>query len=86
VTLFARDGGVCRATVTAIQPLVAGVSTTTEVLERKASAEDLKRLDRLSRELLRRGGPRLQEAVMRLAALRPKAERVTLSGVLEIKT
>jgi hypothetical protein len=86
LTLFAKDGDVRRATVAALRPLVAGALTTTEVLERTLSADDLERLDRLSRELLGKGGPRLQAAVQQLVALRPKAEGLTLACALEIKT
>jgi hypothetical protein len=85
LTRFAKDGDVRRATVAAIRPLVAGATTTTEVLERTVSAEDLERLDRLSRELLRKGSPRLQKAVRRLMALRPKTRGVSLAQALEIE-
>jgi len=85
LTLFAKDGDVRRATLAAIRPLVAGATTTTDVLERKVTAEDLERLKKLGRELSRKGGPRLQEALERLMALKPEAEGESLARALKIE-
>lgn len=42
LTMITRDGDIRRATVAALKPLVAGATTTTEVLERAITARDLK--------------------------------------------
>jgi hypothetical protein len=85
LTLLTTDGDIRRATVAAIRPLVAGATTTTDVLERAVTAEDLERLEKLGRELARKGGPRLQEALERLMALRPEAEGESLARILKIE-
>jgi hypothetical protein len=85
LTLFAKDGDVRRATLAAIRPLVAGATTTTDVLERKVTAKDLERLEKLGRELARKGGPRLREGLERLQALRPEADGESLASALKIE-
>ncbi len=85
LSLFAKDGDVRRATVAAMRPLVAGATTTTDVLERKITAGDLERLEKLSRELSRKGGRRLRAAVKRLMTLRPKEEGASLARILKIE-
>lgn len=83
LTLFAKDGDVRRASLSAIKPLVRGAVTTTEVLERNVTGEDLERLERLSRELERRAGPKLREGLERLRALKPESGMV-MAKALEI--
>lgn len=85
LTLFAKDGDVRRATLAAIRPLVAAAETTTDVMERKISREDLKRLNKMGRELMRKGSPKLKEALEQLKGLEPDAG-VTLGEALEIET
>lgn len=83
LTLFAKNGDVRRASLSAIRPLVSGAVTTTEVLERKVTDEDLQRLERLSRELQRTAGPKLREDIEKLRALKPKSG-VTIAKALEM--
>jgi hypothetical protein len=54
--LLVFDGDVRRATVVAVKPLVAGATTTTDVLERVLTEEDLQRLDKLAQEVSRKSG------------------------------
>jgi hypothetical protein len=85
VTLLAKDGDVRRATVAAFKPLLAGAMTTTEVLERVFTSQDLTRIDRLVREVSRKASPGLKRALKPLAVLRSKAERKSMSTILGIK-
>lgn len=85
LTLFAKDGDVRRATLAGIKPLVSGTTTTSEVFERQVTAGDLDRLERLGRELARKGGPGLQESLKKLMELRPKGEGESLAKILKIK-
>jgi hypothetical protein len=84
LTMFAKDGDVRRSILAAIKPLVAGAMTTSEVLEREVTKEDLERLERLGKELARRGGPRLQEGLEELRRLKPEAG-VTMGRALELE-
>jgi hypothetical protein len=83
LTMFAKDGDVRRSMLAAIRPLVAGAMTTSEVLERKVSKDDIERLERLGKELARKGGPRLQKGLEQLRRLKPDAG-VTMARALEI--
>jgi hypothetical protein len=85
LTLFAKDGDVRRATLAGITPLVSGATTTSDVLERKVTARDLERLEKLGSELMRKGGPKLQAALKKLMDLRPKREGESLAGILKIE-
>jgi hypothetical protein len=84
VTLLAKDGDVRRATVAAFKPLLAGATTTTEVLQRVFTKEDLARLDRLVSEVSRKAGSKLKRALRPLSALRATAERKSMAKVLGI--
>jgi len=84
VTLLAKDGDVRRATVAAFKPLLAGATTTTEVLERVLTAQDLARIDRLVREVSRKAGTSLKRALKPLTALRSSAERKSMAKILGI--
>jgi hypothetical protein len=72
--MLLKDGDVRRATVAALRPLVAGTTTTTDVLERVLTAADIKRLDALARQLGQRGGDRLAQAVAPISRLAKGAE------------
>jgi hypothetical protein len=84
-TLLLRDGDLRRATIAALRPIVAGATTTTDVLERAFSAEDLKRLDAVARELSRRGSEEIQESLKPVLALGLRAEGKTAAAILGIK-
>jgi len=84
VTLLAKDGDVRRATVAAFKPLLAGATTTTEVLQRVFTKEDLARLDRLAREVSGKAGSRLKRALAPINALKGTAERKSIAKVLGI--
>ncbi len=83
--LLLKDGDVRRATVAALRPLVAGATTTTDVLERVFTATDLKRLDALARELGRRGGPELANNLQSVRRLAKTAEGRSAAEILGIK-
>ena len=85
LTMLAKDGDIRRATVAAFQPLVAGTTTTTDVLERVLTADDLKALDKLAAEVSRKAGPPLQAGLKILQALKTKAEGKSLAGILGIQ-
>ena len=86
LTLLAKDGDVRRATVAALRPLLAGATTTTDVLERGLTAEDLDRLDKLMREVSRKSGPKLEKALKVLMALRPRvAEGKSMANILRMR-
>ena len=85
LTMLAKDGDIRRATVAAFQPLVAGTTTTTDVLERLLTADDLKALDKLAAEVSRKAGPPLQAGLKILQALKTKAEGKSLAGILGIQ-
>ena len=85
LTMLAKDGDIRRATVTAFQPLVAGATTTTDVLERVLTADDLKALARLAAEVSRKAGPMLQTGLKIVRALRDKAEGKSLARILGIQ-
>lgn len=84
LALAARDGDVRRATVAALRPLVAGTTTTTDVLTRVLTARDLHRLEKLAGELIGKGSPKLQAAAKPVVALRRKAEGKSIAEVLGI--
>jgi hypothetical protein len=83
--LLLKDGDIRRATVASLRPLVAGATTSTEVLERALSAEDLKRLDALAEEVVRRGSDRLAKSLGPLRRLAKSAEGKTPGEILGIK-
>ena len=83
LTMFAKDGDVRRSMVAAVKPLVEGAMTTSEVLERKVTRDDLERLERLGKELARKGGPGLKKGLEQLRRLKPDAG-VTMAQALEI--
>lgn len=84
-TMLASDGDVRRAAVAAIGPIVAGASTTTEVLERVFTEKDLLALDRLAREVSERASPELRKALGPVIALTAKAEGRSIASVLGIR-
>jgi hypothetical protein len=83
--LLAFDGDVRRATVAAFRPFVVGATTTTDVLERVLTAEDLRRLDKLAQEVLRKSDPGLTSAFKLVMALRPEAEGKSVAEILRIQ-
>lgn len=85
LTLLAKDRDVRRATVAAVKPLVAGATTTTEVLERALTERDIKRFDLLAREVGRKSGRKLQGTLKMVTALSDKAAGKTLAGILDVK-
>jgi hypothetical protein len=83
--LLLKDGDVRRATAASLRPIVAGATTSTEVLERALTAEDLKRLDALAEEVGRRGGARIKRSLGPVRRLAKNAEGKTLGEILGIK-
>jgi hypothetical protein len=64
---------------------VAGATTTTDVLQRVLTAEDLKRLGALADQVARRGGGKLAKRLGPLKRLVHKAEGRTPAEILGIK-
>jgi hypothetical protein len=85
LTLLAKDRDVRRATVAALKPIVAGASTTTEVLERILTERDIKNLDLLAREVGRKSGRKLQGALKMIRSLGDKAAGKSLARILGIE-
>lgn len=85
LTLLAKDGDIRRATVAAFRPILAGATTTTDVLDRAFTPEDLKRLDKLAREISRKSDRKFQTALKVLMSLRRRAEGKTFAEILQIK-
>jgi hypothetical protein len=83
--LLLKDGDVRRATVAAIRPLVAGATTTTDVLQRVLTAPDLKRLSALADHVARRGGEPLARRLAPVKRLAQNAEGRTPGEILGIK-
>jgi len=85
LTLLTKDRDIRRATVAALRPLLVGVTTTTDVLERRLTAEDLKRLDKLAREVSRKSGSKLKLALKVFQQFRLGVEGKSLANILRIK-
>jgi hypothetical protein len=83
--LISRQGDVRRSVAAAFRPLVAGATTTTDVLERILTDLDLAAFDRLGRELERLGSERLKAAIAPLRALRRKAAGKSLAEILGLE-
>lgn len=86
LSLLSRDGDIRRATVAALRPLVAGATTTTDVLERRLTERDVERLQKLAREVQRRGSRRLSTALKVLTALANRSAGRSIGGILGIRT
>jgi hypothetical protein len=84
-SLLMKDGDLRRATIAALRPLLGGATTTTDVLDRVLTADDLKRLDAVAREVSRRGSRELNRRLKPLLGLKSKAEGKTPAKILEIK-
>lgn len=83
--LLLRDGDVRRALVATLRPIVAGVTTSTEVLERALTAEDLERLNTLAAHVGRRGSDRFEKSIGPVRQLAKNAEGKTPAEILGIK-
>jgi hypothetical protein len=83
--LLLKDGDIRRATVAALRPIVAGATTSTEVLQRALAAEDLKRLDALAQAVGRRGSDRFGKRLASVRRLARSAEGKTPAEILGIK-
>lgn len=85
LTLLTKDRDVQRATIRALRPLVAGATTTTDVLGRVITDEDIQRLTALSDEVSRKADRKLKAALRTLQPLKSRASGKTLAAILEIK-
>jgi hypothetical protein len=83
--LLLKDGDVRRATVAAFRPLVAGATTTTDVLRRVLTAQDLKRFDALAEHVAQRGGAQVAKRLAPLRRLAKGAEGRSPAEILGIK-
>ncbi|MCG8466777.1 MAG: hypothetical protein MJB57_01010 [Gemmatimonadetes bacterium] len=82
--LLLHDGDVRRATTAALRPIVAGAVTTTDVLERVLTPEDLDALDKVRRELESKGSDGLKQSLKPLDSLRTGAEGRSIAEILGI--
>jgi hypothetical protein len=85
LNLLTGDGDIRRATVAALQPLVAGATTTTDVLDRMMTERDLENLDKLARELGAKGSRELKASMKVIRALRGNAEGRSMADILGLK-
>lgn len=85
LTMLTADGDVRRATIAALQPILAGAITTGDVLDRVLDGKDLARIDRLVREVSRKAGPKLRAGLKPLVELREKAQGKRLAQVFGIR-
>jgi hypothetical protein len=85
LTLLAKHGDIRRATVAALRPILAGSITTTDVLDRSFTPKDLKRLDKLAREISNKSDRKFQTALKVITSLMHKAEGKTMAEILKIK-
>jgi hypothetical protein len=83
--LLLKDGDIRRATTVALRPLVAGATTSTDVLNRALTAEDLDRLTTLADEFRRRGGDAVTKSLGPVLKLAKTAEGKTPAEILGIK-
>ncbi|HLM10020.1 MAG TPA: hypothetical protein VK307_09930 [Thermoleophilaceae bacterium] len=82
--LLLKDGDVRRATVATLRPIVAGATTSTEVLERALTGEDLTRLERLADAVARRTSDRVDKSLGPVRRLARSAEGKTPAEILGI--
>jgi len=85
LTLVAKDGDVRRATIAALRPIVAGATTTDDVITRMLMKQDLERLDKLANLVAAKGSPSLKAAAKTMSALRPRSEGKSIADVLGLK-
>jgi hypothetical protein len=84
LSLLVSDGDVRRATVSALRPILKGATTTTSVLARRLSQQDVRRLEHLAQEVARKGSPQLRQAIESLRTLGEGAQGRSLAEVFEI--
>jgi hypothetical protein len=83
--MLLKDGDVRRATAASLRPILAGATTSTQVLQRSLTADDLKRLSALAEEVGRRGGKALQKRLTSVRRLAKQAEGKTVAELLGIE-
>lgn len=83
--MLLKDGDVRRATVAALRPILAGATTSTDVLKRALTAEDLQRLMALADAVERGGEGRIAKKLSPLRRLAKGAEGKTLAEILGIE-
>lgn len=85
LTLVVKDGDTRRAMVAALRPILAGAVTTTDVLERKLTAQDVERLNRMLAVGSGNGTAELRKSLEALHALLDGATGRSLAEVLAIE-
>lgn len=83
--MLLKDGDVRRATAAALRPIVAGATTSTDVLRRALTDDDLKRLTALAEEVGQRGDPALEKTLGSVRRLAKNAEGKTVAEIFGIK-
>lgn len=86
LTLLVMDGGIRRAMVSALRPILIGAPTTLDVFERRLTEADIGRLDKLVTVGANKGSSTFRKSLEVLHALFAQAMGRSLAEVLEIKT
>jgi hypothetical protein len=84
--LLLKSGDIRRAMVASLRPLVAGATTTTDVLQRVLTPDDLERLEALATEVARRGSKQLAKNLRPVQALAKNAAGRSLADILRIQS
>lgn len=85
LNLLTQDRDIQRATVKTLRPIVAGATTTTDVLNRVITDDDIAELKQLAKELSRRGDKRVNAAIKPLLALTSRASGKSIATLLQLK-
>lgn len=85
LTLLAKDGDVRRATMAAVRPLVVGATTSYDMLDRKLTEQDIRRLDRMVKIVSRKGDKDLRKKLRVFRYMTKKASGRSIAQILKLK-
>ncbi len=85
LNLLTQDRDIQRATIKTLRPLVAGATTTTDVLNRVITDDDLKQLKLLAKQVSSRGNSRVKAAIKPVLALTSSASGKSIASILNLK-
>jgi hypothetical protein len=85
LNLLTRDRDIQRATIKTLRPLLAGATTTTDVLNRVITDDDLKLLKALANGISRKGDKHVKAAIKPLLALTSRASGKSIASILQLK-
>lgn len=84
--LLTQNRDIQRVAIKTLRPIVAGATTSTDVLNRVITDQDLVQFKQLATELSRRGDKRVKAAIKPLLALTTQASGKTIASLLQLKT